>query len=307
MKPLVPTTLSQYVRLNNCDRYLWYRLFPERTSEFLDRFEVTEQPLSALLSESGAGFEEEVVGHLGNAGFGVINLTDAPAKETVDHLRSIQSGQPIALTQASLIGQLGSLPCAGNADLILAERAADGQLAITLSDIKASRKERVEHRLQVAVYVRLLEQMLTEANVPFHPIQGAIIHRDEEGSFPDLSEGLTTFPLGPYLTAVANLVEGDESVVHRILRSGFAELKYHLNYKCDGCMYNGLCMTDSSLRQDLSLIPHLQAVEKRVLQEAGVQTLSDLVALKEWFTSQAPPITLPTAPDKEAVVAALSA
>lgn len=37
------TTLAQYVRLESCDRYLWYRLHPKETRGLFRSFRLTEQ------------------------------------------------------------------------------------------------------------------------------------------------------------------------------------------------------------------------------------------------------------------------
>ena len=55
---LSATTLAQFVRLESCERYLWYRLHPKETRELFREFRVTEQPLTPLLSEKGARHED---------------------------------------------------------------------------------------------------------------------------------------------------------------------------------------------------------------------------------------------------------
>jgi len=57
---LAATTLAQFVRLETCERYPWYRLHPAETREFVRNYRVTEQPLSPLLSEKGARHEESI-------------------------------------------------------------------------------------------------------------------------------------------------------------------------------------------------------------------------------------------------------
>ena len=84
-----------------------------------------------------------------------------------------------------------------------------------------------------------------------------------------------------YLDAVRDLVTGPESAARRIARTPLAETASHLSYKCDGCLYNEHCMKWSAEQDDLSLIPHLTAGEKRALQRAGVATTRELAGLKE--------------------------
>ena len=62
--PLAATTLAQYVRLESCDRYLWYRLHPKETRDLFRTYRVTEQPLTPLLSLKGAVHESAVTEEL---------------------------------------------------------------------------------------------------------------------------------------------------------------------------------------------------------------------------------------------------
>src|SRR5919107_1187910 len=59
--------------------------------------------------------------------------------------------------QPRLEGRVGGVACEGYPDLVLVEGRADGTAAATVIDIKASRRETVGFRLQVAFYARLLE------------------------------------------------------------------------------------------------------------------------------------------------------
>ncbi|MDI6872061.1 MAG: DEAD/DEAH box helicase [Bacillota bacterium] len=302
---LAATDISQYVRLGNCDRYLWFRLFPDRTKALLRQYGVTEQPLTPLLSELGGRFEEDVLSAFASRGLTLQDLAGEESGTTVARLKAARS-RPVALAQAHLDGKLGKWDCYGRADLILARPTPNG-LDTILADIKASREEKVDHRLQVAFYRRLLEQMLSDAGVAVKDISGAILHRNADGTLPDVTDELPTFDLGPYLTALDNLVAGEGAVVDRIAGTPFEDLPYHLNYKCDGCLYNALCMTESALRQDISLIPYLQPVEKRVLVSNGIRTLRDLVGLKEWPQGPPWPEVFPPAPGKKRLVTKLSA
>ena len=58
--PINVTTLSQYVRLRNCDRFLRFRLRGDEERAMRRRWGLTIQPLTPLLEESGAAFERAV-------------------------------------------------------------------------------------------------------------------------------------------------------------------------------------------------------------------------------------------------------
>ena len=60
----------------------------------------------------------------------------------------------------------------------------------------------------------------------------------------------------------------------------FEDVPFHLTYRCDGCMYNELCMKWCAEHDDLSLLPHVSALEKDALQRAGIETAAQLARLK---------------------------
>ncbi|MGB9521531.1 MAG: hypothetical protein ACPL6F_02125, partial [Anaerolineales bacterium] len=71
---LSPTTLSQYIRLENCERFLRFRLVPEDVERLKKRWGLTIQPLTPLLKESGFDFEQNITTRLAAKGEAVIDL-----------------------------------------------------------------------------------------------------------------------------------------------------------------------------------------------------------------------------------------
>src|SRR3954452_4765300 len=57
---LTPTDVSSFVRLEQCERYLRFRLAERAGQRFMDDYGVTPQRISPLLSLSGRSFEEGV-------------------------------------------------------------------------------------------------------------------------------------------------------------------------------------------------------------------------------------------------------
>ena len=83
-----------------------------------------------------------------------------------------------------------------------------------------------------------------------------------------------------YRGSVADLVTGPESTAARILAAPFEEVPFHLNYKCDGCLFNEFCMKWSAEADDLSLLPQLTLEDKNALRRRGVTTVTQLAHLK---------------------------
>src|SRR5262245_57087038 len=60
-----PTDVSQFVRLEQCERYLRFRLAERSGRTFLREYDVAPQRITPLLSLSGRKFEESVEQEIG--------------------------------------------------------------------------------------------------------------------------------------------------------------------------------------------------------------------------------------------------
>ena len=309
---ITPTFLSRYVRSGNCDRLLWLQLDNSRFEKIAHRYgealgvTIPFERMSPLLSDFGTEFETDMVQRLTDAGLNVYDVSDLKPHEFRLMLREIGQ-QPIFVTQASLQGDLGEWFCEGRADVIRLQRDPEGRLNALVADIKASRKERMEHRLQVAAYARMLKQTLDAEGVALGRMEGAIYHRTDDGGLPDfVNDAPQPFDLAPYFICLDELTVGDNSKLNTLKNLGFEDVSYNLEYRCDGCNYNALCMADTAVRGDLSLVPYLQPAQKRALLKNGVQTARDLAGLKHLPVAGTPFVPrnagLPVAPGNEAVV-----
>lgn len=276
---LSPTSLSQYIRLENCERYLRFRLVPADVDRLEKRWGITIQPLTPLLKESGADFEQNIAAKLAAKGEVIIDLDKKDLQETLKWFREIKT--PTILFQPTLEAPIGDYFCSGRADVIHLSRDRQGHLKVLIADIKASRKEKTEHRLQVAIYARMIQTLAQDLQIPIADIQGTVLTKQDDGSYPTLNPDTPTFDLDTYQSILDRLVVHEDAVVKRVASGSFEDAFYHLSYKCDGCLYNALCMYDSAERLDIALTPHITAVEKRVLNEAGITTLTDLASLMD--------------------------
>ena len=253
-----------------------YTLFPSEAKEQLARFHLEFEPLSPLLSGEGQRFEREMVEELATRGVEVRDLTNADAAHFVAEVARQGAGR-IGYYQPTLRGRVGGWACEGRADLI--EVVRDGaRTEATVVDFKASARETVGFRLQVAFYARLLAQSLSEAGYGGAQVHGAIVARDTTLPADGAWE---TFDLALYDGEIEQLVASNDSDVARAVRAGQAA-RYHLRAACDGCPYNALCFADTAERADLSLVPLLTASEKRALLSEGITSARALASLLEY-------------------------
>jgi hypothetical protein len=283
--------LAQYVSRNRCERYLRLALFPAEAKTLAARYRVGFENLSPLLSESGQAFEREQVAELA-ARATLHNLQNTSAAAFIVALKSQRAGSRSFYYQARLEGRIGGCSCEGYPDLIEIVRhdGTDDTVDVTVIDIKASRRETVGYRLQVAFYARLLQEVLREAGLKPATFKGAIAARNSELA-PDKIE---RFDLSLYLDEIEQLVAAPDSDVARAAVRSFTDAAYHLGAHCDGCPYNALCFIDTAEREDLSLIPTLTATEKSALVSVGITTARELLSLMNYGKSAMLP-----APERE--------
>ncbi|MBA2519063.1 MAG: PD-(D/E)XK nuclease family protein [Chloroflexia bacterium] len=308
-RPISPTDISQFVRLDQCQRYLRLRLHDRFAGDaFLREYGVDPQAIPPLLTRSGAAFEQSVTTAM-QARYRVVECGAAAGGQTSDNgrlvalARSLPPGQVVMLVQPRLIVTIGDWRLRGDADIVRLERDADGGLRLLIVDVKSSVAAKIEHRLQVAFYDRMTAALLDAAGVGYADIQTGILYRT--GSVPAaesagdllqlaterrLAADLLAMPDGllelverpeEYRRAVSDLVTRPGSAAERVAEAPFASLPYHLTFKCDGCLYNEFCMKWSAERDDLSLLPYVSAAEKQALQDGGIATIHDLSRLKQ--------------------------
>lgn len=314
-----PTDVSQFIRLDQCERYLRLRLH-ERSAgiRFMHDYGVVPQSILPLLTRSGEHFEEKVERTVA-AGFRTINLEvpdadglDSPGSRPTDNervvaeARALAAGETVVLFQPRLLVALGSWDVRGDIDILRLARDPSGALQILIADIKSSTAAKVEHRLQVAFYAEMVAALFAEAGIAVDQDQMelGILYRgptddarpatasdrerreEERGRARDLlgvEDGLLEViaDAEAYRGSVRDLVTGERSTARRVMDEPFAAIPFHLTYKCDGCLYNEFCMKRSAETDDLSLLPHLTEQDKRALQRNGIATPGELAALKD--------------------------
>jgi hypothetical protein len=275
-RPLTAQRLAQYVARGRCERHMRFTLFPSEAKARLLRYGLEFEPLSPLLSGEGLRFEREMVEELA-AHAEVRDMTHVDAESFAGAVAG-QRGGRVNYYQPTLRGRVGGWGCEGRADLI--EVARDGgRTTATVVDFKASARETVGFRLQVAFYARLLGETLAASGLEGAEVRGAVVARD--ATLP--TDGAwETFDLTLYSEEIERLVAAPGSDVARAVAAGTDGARYHLRAVCDGCPYNALCFADTAERRDLSLVPGISTSEKRALEAEGVASAGELAALMEY-------------------------
>src|SRR5215218_1107479 len=185
-----PTDVSQFIRLDQCERYLRLRLH-ERSAgmRFMVDYGVVPQSIPPLLTQSGTQFEERVERTVA-AGFRTVNLAlqDAEGIDSSDsrptdnervvaETRALAAGETLVLFQPRLLVALGSWDVRGDVDVLRLARDPSGTLHILIADIKSSTAAKVEHRLQVAFYAEMVAALLAGEGIAVDQMSLGVLYR----------------------------------------------------------------------------------------------------------------------------------
>src|ERR1700720_4225353 len=110
---LTPTDVSQCVRLEQCERFLRFRLAERAGQKFMEDYDVNPQRITPLLSLSGHEFEEGIEKALARRVTSVnyaekLAAHDRPDnnQEVVTEARTLKPGQAVLLFQPRLNAEL---------------------------------------------------------------------------------------------------------------------------------------------------------------------------------------------------------
>jgi hypothetical protein len=328
---LTPTDVSQFVRLEQCERFLRFRLAERAGQKFMEDYDVTPQRITPLLSLSGHDFEEGVEKALGKH-FRTVHYAARASQdhnrpdnnqEVVTEARKLKPGKSVLLFQPRLNVELEGWLLRGDLDLVRLERQADDTLLVLIGDMKSTVEVKVEHRLQVAFYRLMLEHLFQKEAVAHEPIQMGILFRlpadptaDEEIELQPckdaasqvfgLTDALLEVVADPkaHIQSAHDLVLGNNSSARQVAQTPFEKIPFCLSFKCDGCLYNEFCMKWSAEQEDLSLLPYMTSTEKDAQRRPGITTIKSLAALKDFAPESK---DLIPAPGRESVVKQIAA
>lgn len=303
---LSPTDIAQYIRLAQCRRYLRLRLLERNAGQsFLRAWDVQPQSIPPLLTLSGRDFETRAESEIGKNS-DIIECSrderhtsgiDSDNHQLIETARNLLPGKRVVIFQPSLKVEIDDWALSGVADAIDLRRTETGALSILIVDFKSTTTARMEHRLQVAFYREMLDAIFSSAGIEV-AIELGILYRGtpDDTAIPDdptflaqRDDALETFGVDGFLERiedvnalrrdVRSLVLDETSEARRNLATDFADLPYHLNFICDGCLYNQFCLRQSAETDDLSLIPFLRIDQKQALHTTGMRHCAELAQI----------------------------
>ena len=176
---ITPTDVSQFVRLEQCERFLRFRLAERAGQKFMEEYDVIPQRITPLLSLSGQTFEEGIEKLISAGKFRTVHYAE---KYNQDHNRPANNTEVIAEAR-NLEARRGRPPVPATPGGRARRLAAPGRrgprcgwsgrgrrLHALIADMKSTAEVKVEHRLQVAFYRLMLDRSVQERR--HHPRTG---------------------------------------------------------------------------------------------------------------------------------------
>lgn len=210
-----------------------------------------------------------------------------PMRHAINEHHDTDIDSPIIFEQFPLAGRIGSWPIGGVSDLIFVWFTDERELEFRVCEVKASNEEKPHHRLQVGIYIQLLEKFLNDWGLDdagFEwEISGGVITKETEiaGCQPEYlpefdlepveSDINRVFDFGGYFEQLADKYKDIDSL---------QEVDYQLNSKCLRCDFKESCYTSTLQTSDVSLLGIDSSLQSR-LENHGIETLYDVASLFE--------------------------
>ena len=286
MEQLSATDIASFVRLQLCRRYLAFRAGKgkEKVEEVQRRFRILADP---AYQEVGLRSEETVRNLLEKHGFqralGLLDESTWP--RWLEEVGKADPGRALYAREVEISGQVGAFSLKGRIDFVLL-RWENGAPKVRVLELKASRRNRSHHYVQLALYASLVK-----ANPPIwqgQPVEvDYLVVRVDPGTMApeDPLRSLTREEkekklLEQAIQDVEDLLK-EGGLVKKILSEPDPfRIPYTLNARCDACGYNTVCLREAAERRDLELLS-LPGDVVRGLREAGFRNL--------WFLARAQP------------------
>ena len=282
MKELSVTDLASFVRLQLCGRYLAFQAGRggSEVQAILRRFRAWADP---TYQEVGLRFEGAVEELLKERGFEpAFGLSEKPTWE--GWRKAVEAAPPggkLYAREVEIGGEVGAFSLRGRMDLVLLHwpRGSEGAPEIRVLELKASRRNRSHHYVQLALYAHLVDRMRPRWRGQEVQVEYLVVRADLGTQRPE-------DPLRPLTEQERELLDQARGDVKELLKKGGLveeilreedpfRIPYTLNARCDACGYNAACLVKAQERKDLELLS-LPGDAVRGLREAGFQTVEDL-------------------------------
>jgi hypothetical protein len=275
--------IGEYIRHQSCQRR--FKLSFNSRSEarklpFADRLFNTIDP---VLKKSGKKREDEWDKSLLQRGFSKFQFSDEGShiQNFFEAIKDAENAEmKIFGRELNIIGTINQFEIKGRIDFLIIQ-VVDGALKIKIVECKASRRDKTYHRIQVCIYKLLLKKFLRDNEIILNGLRlgedhlECIVARIDESTnrTQDIME-LEPLLLDREEDDILQIIKENGSLA-RILITDINDLSFQLNLKCDDCIFNVHCFSESSRLRLVELLG-IDPTAVKILKSQGITTIDHL-------------------------------
>jgi hypothetical protein len=289
--------IGEFIRFQSCERRFKLSYNKRQEAKRLPFYERLFNVLDPVLAQAGADREQAWAEQLIEAGS--TELTPLPPEPdddgTVRPRRSSWPDFAAALAELSegaeafgreveIDGVIGAFEVRGAVDFIVLEWDS-GEPKLKVIEGKASRRDRTYHRIQVVAYVMLLRDLLRDAPLTIagekltpESVIAVVARIEEDTGRPQVVQELDELIDVDREEADLERLLAAGGPLARITATSLPELQFQLAGKCDGCVFNIDCLSESGRERRLELLS-LEPSVASALREHGVADIDELADL----------------------------
>lgn len=289
--PIRVSEIGEFIRFQSCERRFKLGLDNRRLARAVPFSERLFNTLDPVLQEVGREAENRWEEALRDQD--LLDLTRSDEREPGDRttpwnefraaLEGLEPECPAYGREIEISGTFGPFVLSGRIDFLLA-LWDHGVPRLRLVEGKASRKDRTYHRIQLAVYILILRQLLRESSFTIggHEIgqdalEGCVARIDEATNEPQQMLELPPLNLDSEFSDIERLL-ADDGLLASICDRELDVLEFQLGPKCDSCVFSVHCLPESARQRRLELIG-IAPSTCRAIRAAGLPTLDALADL----------------------------
>lgn len=287
-RQLTVTEIGEFISQRSCERRFKLSFNKRAEARKLRFAERLFNALDPVLQLEGKKREREWEESLQKAGLSCITSKINQGSEHkqmlsgfLDAVRSLRSEQMAYGREIGIEADIGYFHVVGRIDFCII-RWEGGRPRIRLVECKASRRDRTYQRIQVAVYgimarSQLVGRRIGGISLSPEDVECVVARIDESTNEEQAILELPILDLGQEEADVRRLL-ADSGVFYRVSTTSLEELDYHLDAKCDTCVFNVHCFPESARQRRIQLI----GVEPNVIRSlasVGIRTIDELAAM----------------------------
>ena len=283
--------IGEYIQRQCCERRFKLEMNDHALAKELPFFSQTLSSIDPVLQSIGEEREERWTDELSSSGMGRISPLPSEKvrvgiewRDFVEELerRALQD-HPLFAHEVALEGRIGAFLVEGRLDYVLLVWR-EGRPRLRLVECKASRKDKTYHRIQLAIYLALVRNRLSAGPIRVaghilgpEDVETVVVRVDDETNRNQSIIAADPLDLRTESDDVLHLLHPG-GALHRVHSSDLGQLPYHLDGKCDECVFSSNCLPESALGHRLEILG-LDLSTVKALRENGLRTVDDLARL----------------------------